>query len=142
MDRIVTEEELDYVADNVSPFQSRRLLRKLGLKDVTIDQVFYNFEKSPEQLYQGLRKCKEKKGSSFTLYELVNALKYTGRTDLAEELVFGVAMSSGEDVKLIQSRVVQKKFAKIGDGKLRRQVQQSFGIVKDIFTTILQKILK
>ncbi|CAH1226814.1 RIPK1 [Branchiostoma lanceolatum] len=69
MDNKVTEEELDYVADNISPRQSRRLLRKLGLKDVTIDQVFHDFEKdgSREQLYQGLRKCKEKKGSSFTL---------------------------------------------------------------------------
>ncbi|CAH1226811.1 Hypp134 [Branchiostoma lanceolatum] len=111
MDNKVTEEELDYVADNISPSQSRRLLRKLGLKDVTIDQVFYDFkeDRSCEQLYQGLRKCKEKKGSSFTLGELVSALKYIRREDLAEELLAEGTMSSEEDAKLIQSRVIQKR---------------------------------
>ncbi|XP_078699978.1 uncharacterized protein LOC144926824 [Branchiostoma floridae x Branchiostoma belcheri] len=144
MDNIVTEEEMDYVADNISPRHSRRLLRKLGLKNVTIDQVFYDFEKdgSREQLVQGLWTCKEKKGSAFTLYELVNALQCIGRADLAEELQVEMATSSEEDAKLIQSRVIQRKFGKMGSNNCGCQVQQSLGIVMHILNTIFKKIFK
>ncbi|XP_078618682.1 uncharacterized protein LOC144886115 [Branchiostoma floridae x Branchiostoma japonicum] len=88
MDNFVTEEELDYVAARVRPSESRRLLRKLGLNDVTIEQVFHDFEKagSREQLYQGLLRCKEAIGSGFTFGDLAKALEITGRADLVEDL--------------------------------------------------------
>ncbi|KAI8520662.1 hypothetical protein Bbelb_004160 [Branchiostoma belcheri] len=107
MDNIVTEKQLDWVADNVSPCRSRRLLRELGLKDATIDQVFHDFETYgiQEKLYQGLRKCKEHKGSGFTLCELVKALENIGRADLIDNFPISDLQSglTKSDTKLIQS---------------------------------------
>ncbi|XP_078618648.1 tumor necrosis factor receptor type 1-associated DEATH domain protein-like [Branchiostoma floridae x Branchiostoma japonicum] len=108
MDSIVTAEELDYVAKNISPRQSRRLLRKLGLKDPTIDQVFDDFvtEGSLEKIHQGLRKCKEIKGNAFTFDLLVKALRDIGMTELAENLIVEVlGLQPGENKGLVKVTV-------------------------------------
>ncbi|CAH1226803.1 Hypp133 [Branchiostoma lanceolatum] len=111
MDNTVREEELDYVAVRVRPSESRRLLRKLGLNDVTIEQVFHDFEKagSREQLYQGLLQCKEMTGSGFTLGELVNTLEIIGRADLAENLSAEMLdLPPGENKVLVKVTVKSK----------------------------------
>ncbi|XP_078619668.1 receptor-interacting serine/threonine-protein kinase 1-like [Branchiostoma floridae x Branchiostoma japonicum] len=62
MDDLVTTKQLDYVAGNILK-DPKCLLRDLGLKDTTIDQGYYDYEKDGirEKLYQGLHKWKEQK---------------------------------------------------------------------------------
>ncbi|XP_078617483.1 uncharacterized protein LOC144885435 [Branchiostoma floridae x Branchiostoma japonicum] len=87
----VTEDltqELQTVADNIGPKDWRRLLRRLGVKDIVLDQIHHDYvaDGLVEMSYRGLRKWTQQDGERATLQKLLAALKKIRRRDLIDKL--------------------------------------------------------
>ncbi|KAI8520658.1 hypothetical protein Bbelb_004120 [Branchiostoma belcheri] len=81
-------QELQTVADDIGSKDWRRLLRRLGLKDNDLEQIYHDYSDLGivEMAYQGLRKWKQQGGEKATLQKLLSGLEKIRRRDLVDML--------------------------------------------------------